>query len=546
MSENTRVKISSVVKNQLPDFIRADFPLAGDFLAQYYTAIENQGSTLDILQNIDEYIKVDELVNLVDSTTLSGYVGITDNVIDVESTTGFPDTYGLIQINDEIITYTGITTNSFTGCSRGFSGITSYRSLNKPDELVFSQSGIATHSSGTSVSNLSIRFLQQFFKKVKKQITPGFEERPLSADVDKRLFVKQSKDFYSSKGTDQSFEILFRALYGKDVEVIKPSDYLFIPSDAEYKVSKQLVVESIDGDPMDLINRNIFQDPVYGFEKANGAISDIEKIVRGDKAYYRLSLDYDQSLDKVSGDFSIHPNTKLVDGVSVGSTVLTVDSTVGFGTTGVLIANYIDGSSSTINYTSKSLTQFYGVTGITATILDGTNIGIDTCAYGQSTLDQSKRIKVRINQVIDKLEYPEEVHYYNTGDTGKISALGRKSRNFKTNNWFYNNYVKYNVKSVTLVDASDQTWDILLYVDHSYKVGDSVTITGQDGADNITLHCVASDDVAVDVGAADHDVLTITNAAVGTRIQVINAAGGSAEKWHAYIASMSTVDAAIA
>ena len=56
MPENTRVKISSVVKNQLPDFIRGDFPLAGDFLEQYYTAIENQGSTLDILQNIDKSI----------------------------------------------------------------------------------------------------------------------------------------------------------------------------------------------------------------------------------------------------------------------------------------------------------------------------------------------------------------------------------------------------------------------------------------------------------------------------------------------------------
>ena len=40
MPENTRVKISSVVKNQLPDFVRADFPLAGEFLAQYYTALE--------------------------------------------------------------------------------------------------------------------------------------------------------------------------------------------------------------------------------------------------------------------------------------------------------------------------------------------------------------------------------------------------------------------------------------------------------------------------------------------------------------------------
>ena len=220
MSDNTRVKISSVVKNQLPDFIRADFPLAGDFLAQYYTAIENQGSTLDVLQNIDKYVKIDELTDLIDSTSLSSNVGIADNSISVKSTTGFPESYGLLQIGNEIVTYTGITTNSFTGCSRGFSGITSYRSPNKPDELVFSSSGISTHASGTVVNNLSIRFLQEFFKKVKKQVAPGFEERDLSSDIDERLFIKQSKDFYSSKGTDESFEILFRALYGKDVEIL--------------------------------------------------------------------------------------------------------------------------------------------------------------------------------------------------------------------------------------------------------------------------------------------------------------------------------------
>ena len=207
MSDNTRVKISSVVKNQLTDFIRADFPLAGDFLAQYYTAIENQGSPLDIIQNIDKYVKIDELTDLIDSTTLSNDLDLFDDTIDVKSTTGFPESYGLIQIDSEIITYTGITSTSFTGCARGFSGITSYRSPNKPDELLFSESNIDTHDSGAVVNNLSIRFLQEFYKKVKKQIVPGFEERSLSTDVNKRLFLKQSKDFYSSKVTNQSFEI---------------------------------------------------------------------------------------------------------------------------------------------------------------------------------------------------------------------------------------------------------------------------------------------------------------------------------------------------
>ena len=342
MPENTRVKISSVVKNQLPDFIQADFPLAGEFLAQYYTALEGQGSTLDVLQNIDKYIKVDELTDLVDSTSLSTNVGIADNTISVDSTTGFPESYGLLEIDSEIITYTGVTTNSFTGCSRGFSGITSYRSPTKTDELVFTNSGVSTHSSGSVVSNLSVIFLQEFLKKVKRQINPGFEERSLDDSINERLFTKQVKDFYSSKGTDQSFEILFRALYGEDVNVLKPRDYLFIPSNSNYKVSKQIVVEAIDGDPEKLINRNLFQDNVDGFPKATIAISDVEKIVRAGKTYYRMSLDYTPGSTTVTGDFSIHPNTKVVDSISVGSTVINVDSTVGFGTTGSLLANFDD------------------------------------------------------------------------------------------------------------------------------------------------------------------------------------------------------------
>ena len=96
-----------------------------------------------------------------------------------------------------------------------------------------------------------------------------------------------------------------------------------------------------------------------------------------------------------------------------------------------------------------------------------------------------------------------------------------------------------------LVGTETGQWFDIIFAANVNKTF-SLKTSGQDGADNITLHCVASDAVAVDVGAADHDVLTITNAAVGTRIQVINAAGGSAEKWHAYVASMDTVDAAIA
>ena len=72
---------------------------------------------------------------------------------------------------------------------------------------------------------------------------PGFNERSLNSGVDQRNFIYNVDSFYKSKGTDQSFKILFRALFGEEVEIIKPSEFLFRPSDADYKVTQDYVVE---------------------------------------------------------------------------------------------------------------------------------------------------------------------------------------------------------------------------------------------------------------------------------------------------------------
>ena len=79
------------------------------------------------------------------------------------------------------------------------------------------------------------------------------------------------------------------------------------------------------------------------------------------------------------------------------------------------------------------------------------------------------------------------------------------------------------------------------------NVNKAITIkTGAtDSNDNITLFNIATDATSADVGAADHDELTITNALAGTRFNIINCAGGAAEKWHAYVYTMNTVDASI-
>ena len=267
MSE-TRVKIQSIVQNQLPDFIAEENPLLIDFLKQYYISQEYPSGTTDIVNNLDKYVKLDEIFKSSSTCIISEDVGYNDTTINVSTSTGkdgkvltgtrgFPDRYGIIRIEDEIITYTGKTDTSFTGCVRGFSGVTGYSKLNSPEELVFSTSSAAKHNLesyegaplGPIVYNLSGYFLDEFLKKLKRQFIPGFAERTLDSDLNQNIFIKQAKDFYSSKGTDRSFEILFGALYGEPVEVIKPREYLFRPSDVGWRRTKDLVVERIDGNP---------------------------------------------------------------------------------------------------------------------------------------------------------------------------------------------------------------------------------------------------------------------------------------------------------
>ena len=97
--------------------------------------IGSSGANLRILQ-YNEYInnehvtQEDEIV----TTTLAEALDASETEIDLTSSTGF-DSTGTIFIENEEITYTGISTNTLTGCTRGANSTTA-----------------ATHDNGTSVA----------------------------------------------------------------------------------------------------------------------------------------------------------------------------------------------------------------------------------------------------------------------------------------------------------------------------------------------------------------------------------------------------------
>ena len=124
----SRVKVHQLIEGQLPEYILDQSPKTVDFFQQYYRSQEYQGGPVDLVDNLDQYLSLDQLTPqvIVGVTSLTSDASSSDSSITVQSTRGFPNEYGLLKIDDEIITYTGLTTNTFTGCVRGFSGITSY------------------------------------------------------------------------------------------------------------------------------------------------------------------------------------------------------------------------------------------------------------------------------------------------------------------------------------------------------------------------------------------------------------------------------------
>ena len=493
-----RIQFSNIVKSQVPTYVANDFPLISEFLKQYYLSQEFKSAPIDLIQNIDQYIKLDEQANTNHTVVLSADIDEFATTINVdvakspEGTQKFPDTYGLLKIDDEIITYTGKTQFSFTGCIRGFVGISSYKETANSENLVFNSTESADHKASATIENLTCLFLKEFLKKTKVQLLPGLSNRSLFSGLDENKFIKQSKDFYSSKGTDESFKILFKALYGEDIKIIRPKEYLFTPSNAQNLVTSNFVVEGILGDPKKLELQTIFQD--YP-SKAYTPIYNVEEIkVGAGKTYYRLSFDGGYNRDvrvfgATYGDFKVSPKTHVIGNVSAGSTFIDVDSTVGFETSGNLYVKYPNGisvQSGIVSYTSKTLTQFLGCSNIEEEIVDGDSVGISSFLYVKPNPDPVapfEDVEVRVGSILTGFSKPESAYDFKADDTFMVKSLGVRNENHKFKNWVYSNPVQYTIDKIELISTtSPKTYKLTLKADHYLKNGDKLEIKSMTGA----------------------------------------------------------------
>ena len=492
-----RVKVQQIIQNQLPEFLVSESPKAVDFLKQYYISQEYQGGPIDLTDNLDQYIKLDNLTPevVVGETKLSSGISTSDTTVTVTTTKGFPNEYGLFKIENEVITYTGITTNSFTGCVRGFSGITTYHADNQPSELVFTDSSSTNHDADATVINLSALFLKEFYKKTKKLLTPGLENSTFVNNLDVSNFIKNSKSLYQSKGTEESFRILFNILYNETPTIVDLEKYLIKPSSAEYIRREIILVEAISGNPINLVGQTIVKSTD---SETKAAISEVEPLTRKGKVYYKIGLFVGfNEIDLIEGTFNITGKTKVIGDVSIGSSVITVDSTVGFGQTGTLIS----GISTNIYYSDKSVNQFYGCENIVDNISNTDDIRSDEFYYGYEGGDLTKKVELRLTGVLSKFVPTSDIRLLVEGEKISVSNVGEKILNptdnktrkqIFANSWIYNTSSRFKIESVSGSNVVLFTRDI---DKSSLKQGDNVEILFRNEETKIATGAVGNIDV---------------------------------------------------
>lgn len=457
------------------------------FLRQYYISQEYQGGPVDIIDNFNSYISLDNLIPevIVDSTSVTENITDSDETITVTSTKGFPRTYGLLKIDDEIITYTSKDSKTFYGCIRGFSGITNYHDDLNYEELVFSSSDASNHSSGSEVLNLSALFLREFYKKIKYSLVPGLEDSNFVEQLNVGNFLKEARSLYETKGTEESFKILFKVLFGIDVSVIDLEKYLLKASDAKYIRRSVAIVDVLSGNPFNLKGQVIYKE---NDNEVSASVSNVEILTRDGKVYYRLYLfiGYDDDKSYITGNFNITSSSKSIDNVTISensSEVVTVDSTIGFPKSGYFLYE-----NRKVFYSDKTITQFLGCYSESGSIsIKKTgNIISSEIYYGYENGDLNKKVSIRFGGVLQKIFFLDEnndnTFNYLVGDEIFVKSLGEIIENpsqnptdlqIFSNSWTYNTSCRFQIKSI---DTQSQ---ITLYtsIDKSnLKINDKIEI----------------------------------------------------------------------
>ena len=417
------------------------------FLEAYYEWLQTTKITLN---NVVGTFVVGETVFGSNSAT-------TGKVIQVTSTTLIVKITSELKVFDQYETITGQT-----------SGATS--TINSIKDNVVRASGNVLNYKNIETS------IDKYVLYLKDELYPSL---PASFYGDKRLIAKHFKDFFQSKGTEQSYRFLFRLLYDEEIEFYYPGQDILRVSDGNFEKTQIIRTGStaygfdVANNPFD---RNIFlflNRTIVG--KTTGSLANVVDI----KKFFIGSTEVaEMTLKLVSGTFN------------AGETIADVlDSNLMTNLYGMITGFIINDGGSGYNVSDPIIISGNGqeaqvvVSSINQSPIS--KIKINTIGHGYrlnslATINNSgtggSGLIIQVTELANTYTATIGANTYTLGEISKVSIINRGSNYFKTPTITLQD---------TIVSSAGLLTDKLITIANSgtnYGVGNNLIFAGGSGA----------------------------------------------------------------
>jgi hypothetical protein len=172
------------------------------------------------------------------------------------------------------------------------------------------QNGKAINASRSLRDNTDIdRTVDSFVEYFRKQFMVDI---PKDVLADKRLLTKHIRDFYRTRGSQESYRFLFRALFNKEIDFYYPGDDILRASDGRWVQETRLRV----GAPSNINPRTFEGKRIRGV--TSGATAFVEDIIATEALGL---LVYDMTVRNVSGTFTDGERIVNIDNTNQFTTV---------------------------------------------------------------------------------------------------------------------------------------------------------------------------------------------------------------------------------
>ena len=312
-------KISPIIDGQLPNFVQEDHPLFVTLLKHYYQFLE--GAELSLGGFNDYIIQETNSVNYV--LDQDG-----DNIVLETSISKFET--GETIIGDTSKVSAKIIVDDYDDNKKLY--ITSQQRFNIGEKIIGQTSGasaVVTDYRANPIQNIQqllayadvdntvFKFLDKFKESILRSIPETVAE-----GIDQRNLIKNIKDLYEAKGTEDGHRLFFRILFDEESEFLYPRESMLKTSDGQW--SDDFVMRVIEIGTSDF-NELIGQTITGQTSGATAIVSALVKFKTGTTLVTELNLDQ----TTVNGTFAIGEVVKGVSNVLDLEISATVSGIVG-------------------------------------------------------------------------------------------------------------------------------------------------------------------------------------------------------------------------